>query len=134
MINSKFVLHFSLNIISYMHSPILLQYTFLVKSLSRVQLSMTPWTIYIAHQAPLSMGFSRQEYWSGVVMSFSRGCSRLRDWTWGSCTAGRCFTLWATRQAQYIFNCITIILSFILFFRLFPVFFLLLWIVLSQTF
>ena len=25
---------------------------------------MTPWTI--AHQAPLSMGFSRQEYWSGL--------------------------------------------------------------------
>ena len=66
MINSQFVLHFSLNIISYMHSPILLQYTFLVKSLSRVQLSMTPWTIYIAHQAPLSMGFSRQEHWNGL--------------------------------------------------------------------
>ena len=29
----------------------------------RVQLSVTPWTI--ARQAPLSMGFSRQEYWSG---------------------------------------------------------------------
>ena len=25
---------------------------------------MTPWTV--AHQAPLSMGFSRQEYWSGL--------------------------------------------------------------------
>ena len=35
-----------------------------VKSLSRVQLLATPWTA--AHQAPLSMGFSRQEYWSGV--------------------------------------------------------------------
>ena len=35
-----------------------------VKSLSRVQLSATPWTA--AHQAPPSMGFSRQEYWSGV--------------------------------------------------------------------
>ena len=35
-----------------------------VKSLSRVWLFATPWTI--AHQAPLSMGFSRQEYWSGV--------------------------------------------------------------------
>ena len=32
--------------------------------LSRVQLSVTPWTV--AHQAPLSMGFPRQEYWSGV--------------------------------------------------------------------
>ena len=35
-----------------------------VKLLSRVRLFATPWTV--AHQAPLSMGFSRQEYWSGV--------------------------------------------------------------------
>ena len=33
-------------------------------SLSRVRLFVTPWTV--AHQAPLSMGFSRQEYWSGL--------------------------------------------------------------------
>ena len=31
---------------------------------SRVRLFATPWTV--AHQAPLSMGFSRQEYWSGL--------------------------------------------------------------------
>ena len=37
-----------------------------VKSLSLVQLSGTPWTT--AYQAPLSMGFSRQEYWSGVPL------------------------------------------------------------------
>ena len=36
------------------------------KLLSRVQLFATPWTA--AHQAPLSMGFSRQEYWSGVPL------------------------------------------------------------------
>ena len=36
----------------------------IVKSLSRVRLFATPWTV--AHQAPLSMGFSRQEYWSGL--------------------------------------------------------------------
>ena len=35
-----------------------------VKSLSRVWPSPTPWTA--AYQAPLSMGFSSQEYWSGV--------------------------------------------------------------------
>ena len=34
-----------------------------VKSLSRVRLFETPWTV--AHQAPPSMEFSRQEYWSG---------------------------------------------------------------------
>ena len=37
-----------------------------VKSLSRVRSFETPWTS--AHQAPLSMGFSRQEYWSGVPL------------------------------------------------------------------
>ena len=36
------------------------------KSLSRVRLSATPWTV--AHQAPPSMGLSRQEYWSGVSL------------------------------------------------------------------
>ena len=40
------------------------------KSLSRVQLLATPWTA--AYQAPPSMGFARQEYWSGVP-SPSRG-------------------------------------------------------------
>ena len=37
-----------------------------VKSLSRVWLFATPWTA--AHQAPPSMGFARQEYWSGVPL------------------------------------------------------------------
>ena len=36
------------------------------KLLSCVQLFMTPWTA--AYQAPLSMGFSRQEYWSGLPL------------------------------------------------------------------
>ena len=38
-----------------------------VKSLSRVRLPATPWTA--AYQAPLSMGFSRQEYWSGLPLT-----------------------------------------------------------------
>ena len=37
-----------------------------VKSLSPVRLFATPWTV--AHQAPLSMVFSRQEYWSGLPL------------------------------------------------------------------
>ena len=37
-----------------------------VKLLSRVRLLATPWTT--AHQAPPSMGFSRQEYWSGLPL------------------------------------------------------------------
>ena len=35
-----------------------------VKSLNRVQLFVTPWTV--TYQAPPSMSFSRQEYWSGL--------------------------------------------------------------------
>ena len=41
-----------------------LTYTHKVKSLSRIQLFATPWTV--AYQAPPSMAFSRQEYWSGL--------------------------------------------------------------------
>ena len=37
-----------------------------VTSLSHIQLLATPWTA--AYQAPPSMGFSRQEYWSGVPL------------------------------------------------------------------
>ena len=39
-------------------------YTCLPNCFRRVRLSATPWTA--AHQAPLSMGFSRREYWSGL--------------------------------------------------------------------
>ena len=35
-----------------------------MKLLSRVRLFVTPWTV--ANQSPPSMGFSRQEYWSGL--------------------------------------------------------------------
>ena len=41
-----------------------------VKSLSRVRPSATPWTA--AHQAPPSMGFSRQEHWSGLPCLLQR--------------------------------------------------------------
>ena len=39
-----------------------------VKSLSGVRLSATPWTV--AYQASPSMGFSKQEYWSGLPFPF----------------------------------------------------------------
>ena len=44
------------------------------KSLSRTQLLATPWTA--AHQAPPSMGFSRQEYWSGLPFPSPRKALR----------------------------------------------------------
>ena len=46
-----------------------------VKSLSHVLLIVTPWTI--AHQTPPSMGFSRQEYWSGLPFPAPRDLPNL---------------------------------------------------------
>ena len=54
----KISLEFTLN-----HLSINVKVKVKVNSLSRVWLFATPWTA--AHQAPPSMGFSRQEYWSG---------------------------------------------------------------------
>ena len=61
----------------------------------------TPWTATC--QAPLSMGFSKQEYWSGLPFP-SPGSSRPRDWTLVFCTAGGFFTLWATGGLNDIFT------------------------------
>ena len=47
-----------------------------VKSLSRVRLLATPWTA--VYQAPLSMGFSRQEYWSGVPLPSPKDLSAIQ--------------------------------------------------------
>ena len=46
-----------------------------VKSLSHVRLFATPWTI--AYQTPQSMGFSRQEYWSGLPFPSPVGTSTV---------------------------------------------------------
>ena len=46
-----------------------------VKLLSHVRLLATPWTA--AYQAPLSMGVSRQEYWSGVPLPSPQLCSTV---------------------------------------------------------
>ena len=89
--------------------------------------SATPWAI--VHQAPLSVGFSRKEYWSilhnggllhcrqilyrlshqgspgileWVAYSFSRGSSQTRNPTGVSCIAGGLFTSWATGEAQFL--------------------------------
>ena len=69
-----------------------------VESLSCVWLCAIPWTV--ARQAPLSMGFSRQEPWSGVATSFSRGSCWSRDQTCISCITGGFFHCWATGEAH----------------------------------
>ena len=76
-----------------------------VKSLSRVWLIATPWTA--AYQAPPSMGFSRQEYWSGVplpspkpasVLFLFRFCQERRRIFKSSLVAQMVKTLPATRE------------------------------------
>ena len=72
-----------------------------VKSLSCVPLLATPWTA--AHQAPPSMGFSRQEYWSGLSLPsplvanrnqlfpnfrFHNILSWFQFWVIGACSGG----------------------------------------------
>ena len=71
----------------------------LLSRFSHVQLFATPWNV--AQQVPLSMGFSRQEYWSGVAMPSSRASSWPRDWTYiscNSCIADGVFYGWATGE------------------------------------
>ena len=58
--------------IKYVHECVLSHF-------SHVRLFATLWTV--AHQAPLSMGLFRQEYWSGVAMPSSRGSFQPRDQT-----------------------------------------------------
>ena len=68
--------------------------------LSHVQLFATPWTI--ACEAPLSMGILQARILEGSAMPSSRGSPQPRNWTQVSCIAGGFFTIWATREAQYI--------------------------------
>ena len=68
---------------------------------SCVQLFATPWTT--AHQAPLSMGFSWQEYWSGLLLCPLPGDLSDPEIELASLTspalAGRFFTTSATWEA-----------------------------------
>ena len=75
-------------------------------SCSVVAGSVTPWTV--AYQAPLSMDFSRQEYWSELPFPSPRYLShpwiQPRIQTLFSCIVGGFFTIWATREAKTLCN------------------------------
>ena len=62
----------------------------------------TPWTL--THQAPLSIGFPRQEYRIGGAISFSRKFSKPRYGTYVSCIGNWVLYHQATREALWIFN------------------------------
>ena len=66
--------------------------------LSCFRLFESLWTA--AHQAPLSMGFSRQEYWIELPFPIS-GLFPIQGLHLISCTAGRFYTIWATKDAPY---------------------------------
>ena len=67
----------------------------LLSLFSHVGLFATLWTV--ACQAPQSLGFSRQEYWS--CHALFQVIFPTQGWTHISCIAGRFFTDWATREA-----------------------------------
>ena len=71
-----------------------------VKSLSRVGLFATSWTV--AYQAPLSVGFFQAIVLEWIAIFFSRRSSRPRDQTQVSRIVDRRFTIWATRE---VLNC-----------------------------
>ena len=73
-----------MDILSFFH------HTITMCALCHTQLFVTSWTA--AQQAPVSMGFPRQEYWSRVATSVSNGSFSPRDRTGAPEPAGRFFT------------------------------------------
>ena len=74
---------------------------FILNRFSHVQFFVTLWAI--SHQAPLSRGFSRQEYWSGLPCPPPRESSWPRHWTrvfYASCIGRQVLYTSAAREAQ----------------------------------
>ena len=73
-----------------------------VKLLSRVRLFATPWTVACQALRSLSVqGIFQARVLEWIAISFSRGSSQPRDWTRVSHTAGRRFTIWASRGREF---------------------------------
>ena len=64
--------------------------------------SLRPHELHAAYQSPLSMGFSRQEYWSGLTFPSPGYLRNPEIELLVSCIAVRRFTIWATREAKMI--------------------------------
>ena len=80
------------------------------KSLSRVQLFATPWTV--AHQAPLSMEFSRAEYWSGLPFPSPGDLPNPGIKPKSPTLLMDSFTVWAQKINIYMYVCVHIYTSF----------------------
>ena len=77
--------------LSLLHYVTSLCLNYKVKSLSHVRLFVTPWTV--TYEAPLSMGFSRQEYWSGFPFPFPGDLPNPGIEPGLPHCRGRCFTI-----------------------------------------
>ena len=75
-------------------------YAACVSSLSHIRLFVTPWTV--AHQACLSTGILQARILGWVAMPSSRVSPQSRDWTQVSCISSWYFTIWATKEAQFL--------------------------------
>ena len=80
--------------------------------------SVTPWTA--ARQAPLSMGFLRQEYWSGLPFPSPRDLPNPGIEPVVPALAGRFFTICTTREAMSSHTTILILLLFMRNFKMVP--------------
>ena len=70
-----------------------------VKSFSRIWLSATQWTV--AHQAPMSMGFSRQEYWTGLPFPSSGGLPNPGIQVGSPTLRADSLLFWVTRESWH---------------------------------
>ena len=70
-----------------------------MRSLSHVRLLVAPWTA--VHQAPPSMGFSRQEYWSGVPLPSPLRSPFIYNWLFNVFLGSR---IWE-RQCECTYTC-----------------------------
>ena len=78
------------------------QLLLLLRRFSCVQLCVTPWTA--AYQVPPSMGFSRQEYWSGLPLPSPKECSNYCTISLISHASKVIFKILQARLQQYV-NC-----------------------------
>ena len=79
------------------------------KSLSHVQLLATPWTA--AYEAPLFIGFSRQEYWSGVPLPSPIPTIRYKINCKGAGPTDLLRTCWAPQAGEVKFPCCPAVVS-----------------------
>ena len=77
---------------------ILFLYVCVLSCFTHIQLFMTLWTI--AHHAPLSMGFFRQEYWNGLSCSPPGDLPDPGDQTWVSCIS--CLGWWVLYHQHHL--------------------------------